>query len=87
MSKRLGGITGCKDKKLFMAFKRFPRCFSHFSVLVADPKKILYYTVANPARSLLNREKKKRKRKSLAAPPNNYCSYSTNTAEVLVFHL
>ena len=84
MSKRLGGIIGYKDKKLFMAFKRVPRCFSHFSVLVANPKKILYYTVANPARSLLNRGKK-RKRKSLAALPN--CSYSTNTAEVLVFHL
>ena len=33
-------------------------CFvvSHFSVLVANPKKLLY-TVANPARGLLNREK------------------------------
>ena len=69
MSKRLGGITGCKDKKLFMAFKRFPRCFSHFSVLVADPKKILYYTVTNPARSLLNREKKREKEKVSQRPP------------------
>ena len=43
MSKRLGGIIGCKDKKLFMAFKRVPRCFSHFSVLVANPKKIFFY--------------------------------------------
>ena len=32
-----------------------------FSVLVADPKKLLYYTVANPARGLLNREGKKKK--------------------------
>ena len=37
-----------------------------FSALVANPKKLLY-TVANPARGLLNREKKKKK--SLAAPP------------------
>ena len=33
----------------------------------ANPKKLLY-TVANPARGLLNRKKKKKK-KSLAAPP------------------
>ena len=31
------------------------RPFEHFSVLVAHPKKLLY-TVANPARGLLNRE-------------------------------
>ena len=37
--------------------------FLTFSALVANPKKLLY-TVANPARGLLNREKeKKRKRK------------------------
>ena len=41
--------------------------FLTFSALVANPKKLLY-TVANPARGLLNREKKKKK-KSLAAPP------------------
>ena len=34
--------------------------FLTFSVLVANPKKLLY-TVANPARGLLNREKKKTK--------------------------
>ena len=33
--------------------------FLTFSVLVANPKKLLY-TVANPARGLLNREKKNR---------------------------
>ena len=31
--------------------------FLTFSVLVANPKKLLY-TVANPARGLLNREKR-----------------------------
>ena len=36
--------------------------FLTFSVLVANPKKLLY-TVANPARGLLNREKN---------PKNNY---------------
>ena len=41
--------------------------FLTFGVLVANPKKLLY-TVANPACGLLNRGKKK-KRKSLAAPP------------------
>ena len=38
--------------------------FHTFRVLVANPKKLLY-TVANPARGLLNRKKKK----SLAAHP------------------
>ena len=35
--------------------------FLTFSVLVAIPKKLLY-TVANPARGLLNREKRREKR-------------------------
>ena len=42
--------------------------FLTFSVLVANPKKLLYTVVANPARDLLNRETKKI-RKSLAAHP------------------
>ena len=49
--------------------------FLTFSALVANPKKTLLYTVANPARGLLNREKKK---KSLAAPlppPPARCSF------------
>ena len=41
--------------------------FLVFSVLVANAKKLLH-TVANPARGLLNREKRT-KRESLAAPP------------------
>ena len=40
---------------------------SHTQRIGCQPEKILY-TVANPARGLLNREKKKKK-KSLAAPP------------------
>ena len=55
MSKRLlGGIIGCKDIS-----------HSAYALLVANPEKLLY-TVANPARSLLNREKIN-KRKKLAA--------------------
>ena len=36
--------------------------FLTFSALVANPKKLLY-TVANPARGLLNKGKKRRKKK------------------------
>ena len=42
--------------------------FLTFSALVANPKKILY-TVANPARGLLNRGKKKKKKSGSAPPP------------------
>ena len=42
--------------------------FLTFSALVANPKKLLY-TVANPARGLLNREKKKKKKSDSAPPP------------------
>ena len=47
--------------------------FLTFSALVANPRKLLY-TVANPARGLLNREKKKKK-KSLAASPRNHATH------------
>ena len=42
--------------------------FHTFSVLVANPKKLLY-TVANPARGLLNREKKKKEKVWQRPPP------------------
>ena len=42
--------------------------FLTFSVLVANPKKLLY-TVANPARGLLNREKRTKEKKSGSIPP------------------
>ena len=42
--------------------------FLTFSALVANPKKLLY-TVANPARGLLNREKNKNKKSGSAPPP------------------
>ena len=54
ISKRLGGINSL----LFLTF----------SALVASPEKLLY-TVANPARGLLNSREKKKKKKSGSAPP------------------
>ena len=44
--------------------------FLTFSVLVANPKKLLY-TVANPARDLLNREKREQSKKSGSTPPTH----------------
>ena len=49
-------------------FSLFLLLFLTFSALVANPKKLLY-TVANPARGLLNREKKKKKKSGSAPPP------------------
>ena len=42
--------------------------FLTFSVLVANPKKLLY-TVANPARGLLNREKRTKEKDWQHTPP------------------
>ena len=42
--------------------------FLTFSVLVANPEKLLY-TVANPARGLLNREKKTKEKVWQHTPP------------------
>ena len=43
-------------------------CFSHSAHWLPTRKKLLY-TVANPARGLLNREKKKKKKSGRAPPP------------------
>ena len=43
-----------------VVLKKNQNLFLTFSALVANPKKLLY-TVANPARGLLNRGKKKKK--------------------------
>ena len=48
---------------------RYSLLFLTFSALVANPKKKLLYTVANPARGLLNREKKKKKKSGSAPLP------------------
>ena len=47
--------------------------FLTFSVLVANPKKLLY-TVANPARGLLNREKRTKEKVWLMNCPYSYGS-------------
>ena len=43
-------------------------CFSHSAHWLPTRKKLLY-TVANPARGLLNKEKKKKKSGSAPSPP------------------
>ena len=43
-------------------------CFSHSAHWLPTRKKLLY-TVANPARGLLNRGKKKKKKSGISAPP------------------
>ena len=49
------------------------------SVLIANPKKLLY-TAANPARGLLNRTREQN-RKSGSAPPPRRCSFGENKTE------
>ena len=44
-------------------------CFSHSAHWLPAGKKLLY-TVANPARGLLNREKRKKKKSGSAPPPH-----------------
>ena len=53
--------------------------FLTFSVLVANPKKLLY-TVANPARGLLNREKRTKEKVWEHTPPPHppHCSFGEN---------
>ena len=53
--------------------------FLTFSVLVANPKK-LHYTVANPARDLLNREKRTKEKVWQHTPPPHppHCSFGEN---------
>ena len=62
-SKDLGGNVGCKDKHSWFDCC----CFSNSAHWLPTRKKVLY-TVANPARGLLNRAKIT-KEKSLAAYP------------------
>ena len=50
---------------------------SHIQRIGCQPEKKLLYTVANPARGLLNREKKKKKKSGSAppSPPRARCSF------------
>ena len=61
MSKRLGGIIGCKDKTSSWHLNRFPDgsnvVVSAIQRIGCQPEKTLYM-IANPARGLLNREEK-----------------------------
>ena len=43
--------------------------FLKFNILVANPKKLLYTVVANPARGLLKREIEQNKKSGSALPP------------------
>ena len=42
---------------------------SHIQRIGCQPEKTLLYTVANPARGLLNKEEKKKKKSGSAPPP------------------
>ena len=59
--------------------------FLTFSALVANPKKLLY-TVANPARGLLNKEKKKKKKSGSAPPPPPQEARSVNVKKTTTFN-
>ena len=59
---RFTGLVPADSRQLLLLL------FLTFSVLVANPKKLLY-TVANPARGLLNREKRTREKVWQHTPP------------------
>ena len=75
MSKRFGGIIGCKDINGFPDDGNIGSTVvvvvvvSHIQRIGCQPEKKLLYTVANPARGLLNREKNKNKKSGSAPPP------------------
>ena len=50
--------------------------FLTFSVLVANPKKLLYTAANSASRGLLNRGKKKKIKNSGSAPPPPYAACS-----------
>ena len=58
-------VNGIVEKLLFLTF----------SVLVANPQKLLY-TVASPARGLLNREKRTKEKRLAAYPPTLHIAHS-----------
>ena len=76
MSKRLGGIIGCKDKNLFMAFKRVlvsnnllneKLWFLTFSVMYAKPPEKVLTLHGGQSRWWSAEQGKENKRESLAA--------------------
>ena len=67
--KVLGGNIGCRDKtSSFCLNKNQKCCFSHSAYWMPTRKKLLY-TVANPARGLLNREKRTKEKVWQHTPP------------------
>ena len=52
-------------------------CFSHSAYWLPTRKTLLYYTVANPARGLLNREKRTKQKVWQHTPPT-HCSFGEN---------
>ena len=74
MSKRLGGAANTKPLHGIVVVV----VVSHIQRIGCQPEKKLLYTVANPARGLLNREKKKKKKSGSAPPhppPPTRCSF------------
>ena len=48
---------------------------SHIQRMDSQPEEKLLYTVANPARGLLDREKRNRKSLAAQSPPRARCSF------------
>ena len=48
---------------------------SHIQRIGCQPEKLLYYTVANTARGLLNKEKRTKEEVCLAAYHHPHCSF------------
>ena len=63
-----GGEGRCAARIIYIYMLLLLLLFLTFSVLVANPKKLLY-TVANPARGLLNREKRTKEKVWQHTPP------------------
>ena len=63
--------------------------FFTFSVVIANPKKLLYTVVGNLARGLLNREKRTQERvwQHTSHPPHSDCSSGVNNNKNHVTHL
>ena len=60
--------------------------FSALDWLPTRKNKKLLHTVANPARGLLNRERKKEKKSGSSPPPHPRCSFGGNKNENHAIH-
>ena len=82
---RFNPLRFLKKKWMYLYMTNYKRLvkslvlvFLAFNVLVANPKK-LAYTVANPARGLLNREKKRTKKRKSGSVPGEGYTYCIHT--------